>query len=260
MNILFVADIIGRPGRKALKELLSNIKEEYFIDFCIANGENAAGGFGLVKKTMDELFKLGIDILTSGNHIWDKKDFMPTLALENKVLRPANYPTGVPGRGYQIYEVKSGVNIGIVNLQGRVFMVPIDCPFRVADRIISEIKGKTKIIIVDFHAEATAEKMALGWYLDGKVSAVLGTHTHVQTADEKILPKGTAYITDVGMTGGMDSVIGTKKEPVLEKFLLQIPRRFEPSNENLGLNAVVVSIDEATGKATNIKRIQRFFN
>jgi hypothetical protein len=257
LNILYVSDIIGKPGRKVLRKLIESIREEHNIHFCIVNGENAAGGFGLVEKVVRQLFDLGIQVITSGNHIWDKKQFVPKLDQYESILRPANYPPGCPGKGYGVFETGIGVAVGVVNLQGRVFMFPIDCPFRVGEKIVEEMRQNTNIIIVDFHAEATSEKIALGWFLDGKVSAVIGSHTHVQTADERVLPKGTAYITDAGMTGGFDSVIGSNKKPVLKKFLMQTPQRFEPSKKDLRFNGVIVSIEPSTGKATNIVRVQR---
>ncbi len=253
-KVLFLGDIIGKPGRRVLKELLPKIKEEEDIFFTIANGENGAGGFGLTKQIMDEIFGLGIDCLTSGNHIWDKKDIIPHLGTELRLLRPANYPAGVEGFGYNIYE-KEGIKIGVINLQGRVFMKPIDCPFRIGDIIVEELGRETKNIIIDFHAEATAEKQALGYYFTGRVTAVIGTHTHVPTADERILEGGTAYITDVGMVGGYDSIIGNRIEDALAKIILQKPTHLNVGERDLRIFGVVFEFDTETGKALSIKRL-----
>jgi metallophosphoesterase (TIGR00282 family) len=226
LNILFIADVVGRPGRWAVSQLLPDLKRTHQIDFTIANVENAAGGFGLTKEIAKKIHTYGVDCLTSGNHIWDRKDIYPYLEEDFRILRPANYPPGVPGRGSAVFDAQDGSRVGVLNLQGRIYIKEIDCPFRVAEREIERLREETSILIVDMHAEATSEKIALGWYLDGKVSAVLGSHTHVQTADEAVLPRGTAYITDAGMTGSHDSVIGFNKEDALSRFLLQIPRRF----------------------------------
>jgi hypothetical protein len=256
MKILFIGDIIGRPGRMAVEKLLPGLIEEHQIDFVIANGENAAAGFGLTPAVLDNLFALGIDAVTSGNHLWDKKDILPRLKKEHRLLRPANYPPEVPGTSFGVYQDKQGRKVGVFNLLGRVFMPAVDCPFRTADKIIAELKKETDIIIVDMHAEATSEKIALGWYLDGRVSAVIGTHTHVMTADQRVLPQGTAYITDAGMTGGFDSVIGMEKEPIIEKFLTQLPTKFEVAEGDVRFNGVVVEVDEQSGKAIEIIRIK----
>jgi len=254
MRILFVGDIVGKPGRVLLRENLKQLESRLGpFDFRIANAENAAGGFGLTEKVMNELFSMGFHCLTSGNHIWDKKDFLEILDSEGRLLRPANYPPGVHGQGYGLFRSDKGSRVLVVNLQGRVFMPPIDCPFRKAEEILSETNAE--VVVVDFHAEATSEKKAMGLFLDGKVSCVLGTHTHVQTADEQILPNGTAYITDVGMTGGHAGVIGMEKTGVMERFLKGTPSKFEVCKEGLILNAVVVEVDETTGKGTNILRI-----
>ncbi|MEO0226284.1 MAG: TIGR00282 family metallophosphoesterase [candidate division WOR-3 bacterium] len=253
-KILFLGDIIGKPGRQILKERLAKVKEEEGIFFTIANGENGAGGFGLTKKIMDEIFMLGIDCLTSGNHIWDKKDIIPHLSVETKLLRPANYPAGVEGFGYNIFE-KEGIKLGVINLQGRIFMKPIDCPFRIGDIIVEEVSRQTKNIIIDFHAEATAEKQALGYYFAGRVTAVIGTHTHVPTADERILEGNTAYITDVGMVGGFDSIIGNRIEDALAKLILQKPTHLNVSEKDLRIFGVIVEFDADTGKALSIKRL-----
>ncbi|MFH1245850.1 MAG: TIGR00282 family metallophosphoesterase [Candidatus Omnitrophota bacterium] len=256
MKILFIGDIVGKPGREAVRLLLPNVRKEYGIDLAIANAENAAGGSGVTPQIAQDLFGYGLDMLTSGDHIWKRKEIMETLNSEERLLRPLNYPLAAPGKGSSIIRTKKGVPVGIMNLEGRVFMSSIECPFRCAREAVEQMEEKARVIIVDIHAEATSEKVALGWFLDGKVSAVLGTHTHVQTADEKILPKGTAYITDVGMTGPFDSVIGRKYEDVIERFLTQVPVRFEMAEDNVQMHGVVVEIDEKTGKAVAIKRIQ----
>lgn len=256
MKILFVGDIIGRPGRRALRELLGKIVEEYEIDFTIANGENAAGGMGITPAIAMEIFGMGVDVLTSGNHIWAKKEILSFLNEETRILRPANYPEQVPGRGSGIFSSKQGQKVGVLNLEGRVFMKHLDCPFRVGEKEVERLRKETLIIIVDFHAEATSEKMAMGWFLDGGVSAVLGTHTHIQTCDDRILNEGTAYITDVGMTGPMDSVIGIRKQVALDRFLTQIPWKFDVASGEIELQGVMVEVDENTGKSKNIKRLR----
>lgn len=256
MKVLYIGDIIGKAGRKIVSEYLNKLIDKYKIDLCIANGENAAGGFGITRKVGQALFDMGIDVLCSGNHIWDKKEALGYLPKEKRILRPANYPKGVPGSGSILYPFSNGTNVGILNLSGRVFMQPLDCPFEAANKEISILKEHTNIIIVDMHAEATSEKIAMSWYLDGRVSAVIGTHTHVQTADERILPNGTAYITDVGMTGPIDSVIGMKKEIAIYRFTTALPKKFEVAAGDVQLNAVVAEIDSKTGLAKEIKRIQ----
>ncbi len=256
MKILFIGDIVGTAGRTAVKALLPPLLTRYKIDFAVANGENAAGGFGITERVAAEIFSCGVHVLTSGNHIWDKKDAVPYVAKENRLLRPANYPPGVPGYGSVIYTIPSGEKVGVVNLSGRVFMTGIDCPFRVGSEEIERVQRETKFIVVDFHAEATSEKIAFGYFVDGKVSAVIGTHTHVQTADDRILAGGTAYITDVGMTGPADSVIGIEKEQIIERFLLQMPRKFETAKGNAVLSAVVIEVDDKTGRSTAIQRLQ----
>lgn len=258
MNIIMIGDIVGRPGRRAVKELLPSLLREYQIDLVLANGENAAGGNGITPDLAEELFTFGVDILTMGNHVWDKKEILPYFEVENRIVRPANYPPGAPGKGFLIFPVTRNVKVGVLNLAGRVFMGDLDCPFRCADAMLAEIKRQTPVIIVDFHAEATSEKQALGWYLDGRVTAVLGTHTHTQTADERLLPAGTAYITDVGMTGPRDSVLGVKSEIILKKFMTQMPVRFEIADGVAQLNAVVLGINPANGEAYSIKRVQRY--
>lgn len=257
MNLLFIGDIVGSPGRDAVGKLLPELKKEYSLDFSIANAENAAGGSGITLKVAQELFAAGLDVLTSGDHIWKKKEIFEFINQEERILRPLNFPLGVAGRGFGLFKAKNGIGVGVININGRVFMEALECPFRTARAAQEELSKEAKIIIVDMHAEATSEKVALGWYLDGKVSAVLGTHTHIQTADEKILPNGTAYITDVGMTGPYDSVIGRRVEDVLERFLTSVPVRFEVADGNVQLHAVVLDIDEKTGKASSILRIQR---
>ncbi len=256
MNILFIGDIVGSPGREAVKKLLPELQKEYHLDFAIANAENAAGGSGITPKVSQELFETGINVLTSGDHIWKKREVFEIIDREERILRPLNFPAGVAGRGFGLFKTKSGLKIGVVNVNGRVFMEALECPFKTTKAAIEELSKETKIIIVDIHAEATSEKVALGWYLDGKVCAVLGTHTHIQTADERILPGGSAYITDVGMTGPLDSVIGRRIEDVLERFITGVPTRFEVAKENIQLQGVVLDIDD-TGKARSIVRIQR---
>ncbi len=257
MKILFIGDIIGKPGRGAVKKLLPQLIAEHGIDFTVANGENAAGGFGLTQSVVEELFNMGIDVLTSGNHLWDKKEIEPLLPREPRILKPANYPETAPGFPFGVYVTGKGLKIGVMCLQGQVFMPPIDSPFRAADRYVAELKKQTDIILVDLHAEATSEKVALGWHLDGKISALAGTHTHVMTADERILPLGTAYITDAGMTGGFDSVIGMEKKDVLERFYTGLNTKFEVADKDVRLNAVLIEIDDRTGKARSIMRIVR---
>jgi metallophosphoesterase (TIGR00282 family) len=255
VKLLFIGDVIGKPGREALSRELHRIVDRHMIDLVIANGENAAGGFGLTEETAQDLFKCGVQMITSGNHIWDKKDALEYIKREERIVRPANYPEGTPGKGTTIVKTPGGVKIGILNLEGRVFMNNLDCPFRCADREIAKLKEETPIVFVDFHAEATSEKVSLGWYLDGRVAAVIGTHTHVQTADERILTAGTAYMTDAGMTGSFDSVIGVKKEEAILKFVTQRPSKFEVAKKDIRINAVAIEVDEKTGLALGIERI-----
>jgi 2',3'-cyclic-nucleotide 2'-phosphodiesterase len=255
VKLLFIGDIIGKPGREALSRELHRIVDRHRVDLVIANGENAAGGFGLTAETAQELFKCGVQMINSGNHIWDKKDALEYIKREERIVRPANYPEGTPGRGATIVKTPGGTKVGILNLEGRVFMNNLDCPFRCADREIAKLKEETPIIFVDFHAEATSEKVSLGWYLDGRVSAVVGTHTHVQTADERILTAGTAYMTDAGMTGSFDSVIGVRKEDAIEKFITQRPAKFEVAKKDIRINGVVIEVDEISGLALSIERI-----
>ena len=248
-----LGDVIGRPGRRAVHALLPGLRQEYGIELVIANGENAAGGLGLTRETAEELIKSGVDVITSGNHIWAQREIMNDLDSDLAILRPLNYPPGVPGHGYLI----KGETL-VVNLLGRTFIGNFDCPFRAMDQLLEELTdNRPPVIIVDFHAEATSEKVAMGWHLDGRVSAVLGTHTHVGTVDARLLPKGTASITDVGMIGPIDSVIGDDTDTVLRRFLTQIPHRISVGKGSVLLNSVLVEIEEATGRAKNISRIDR---
>jgi hypothetical protein len=252
LRILVIGDIIGKPGRKAVKEILPGLCDEYNIDLVVGNGENAAGGLGLTPSTAEELFDSGIDVITTGNHIWAYKEIIPYLDSELALLRPLNYPPMNPGRGYLLKN-----NVLIINLVGRVFMGHVDCPFRAMDQLLAEFEHKSIPIIVDFHAEATSEKVAMGRYLDGRVSAVLGTHTHVGTADAHILAGGTAYVTDIGMVGPIDSVIGDDPDSVINRFLTQIPSRLSVGKGKVSFDAILVEVDEKTGKAVDIKRIQK---
>jgi hypothetical protein len=252
MKVLAIGDIVGRPGRQIIHKLLGGLRKQYKIDLVIANGENAAGGFGLSVSTANELLGANIDVLTSGNHIWAQKDILPCLDSDMPILRPLNYPPGVPGRGYMV----TGQTL-IVNLIGRVFMNTVDCPFRAMDKLLAEIKPKPPVIIVDFHAEATSEKVALGRYLDGRVSAVLGTHIHVGTIDAQILPGGTAHVTDIGMTGPSESIIGDDIDSVLKRFLTQLPQHLTVGKGKPVLNSILIEVDEKSGKATSIERITR---
>ncbi|MDD8020643.1 MAG: TIGR00282 family metallophosphoesterase [Acidobacteriota bacterium] len=252
-RVLFIGDIVGRPGRRALNRFLPDLRKEYRPDLVVANAENAAGGIGLTEDISRELL-LQVDVLTSGNHIWDKKEVFNFLEKEPRLIRPANYPEGNPGHGYYIFQNEDGIKAAILNLQGRVFMEPIDCPFRRAEKDLESILPQTPVVIIDFHAEATSEKQALGWFLKGRVTALIGTHTHVQTADDRVLPGGTAYISDVGMAGGLGSVIGMKPEQATSRFLTGRPQKFEPANEGLILGAVLIEIDSSSGKALSIKR------
>jgi metallophosphoesterase (TIGR00282 family) len=256
MKVLFIGDIVGKVGRNTTKALLPTIVNRYKVDFIIANGENAAGGFGLTDRIVSEILTFGVHVITTGNHVWDKKEFVTQISKEDKVLRPLNYPPGVPGFGSIIYPLKNGTKVAVINISGRVFMSNMDCPFRTAENEVEKIGKITKMIAIDFHAEATSEKIAFGYFMDGKASAVIGTHTHVQTADEKIFPGGTAYITDVGMTGPDNSIIGIEKEQVIHRFLTNIPVRLEPAKGEGIFSAVVFEIDEKSGKSTAIQRLQ----
>lgn len=253
LNILMIGDIVGRPGRVAAKHFLHENAQHY--DFIIANGENAAGGNGITLDILHDLYNSSVDFFTMGNHVWDKREILQFIQHEPNLIRPANYPPDTPGRGFNVIKLQKNIKIGIVNLSGRVYLQPLDCPFRIADQLIDEIRHETPVIIVDFHAEATSEKVAFGWYFDGRVSAVIGTHTHIQTADERVLPKGTGYITDVGMTGPHNSVLGVDKEIVIQKFLTQLPVRFEIADGDMQFNGVSLQIDENNGKCTKITRI-----
>lgn len=254
-TIMMIGDICGRPGRQAVAEYLPGLKKEYAIDMVIANVENAAGGVGITQPILHELFTAGIDFATTGNHVWDKKEIFDFIDDEPNLIRPANYPPGTPGRGYHSIDC-NGALLGIINLAGRVFMPPVDCPFQTVDALLAGYREQCSMILVDFHAEATSEKLALAWYLDGKVSCVVGTHTHIQTADEQILPQGTAYITDVGMTGPTQSILGVEVDTIIKKFKTGLPTRFNVATGAYALNAVVVQIDEETGQALSIKRLQ----
>ncbi|TDA69465.1 MAG: TIGR00282 family metallophosphoesterase [Clostridia bacterium] len=251
MRIIAIGDIVGRPGRKAIGSLLPGLRTEYRPDLVIANAENAAGGNGLTREVADELFEAGIDVLTSGNHIWDKKEIYNFIGDRERLLRPANYPPDTPGHGFCLVPLVRGVKVAVINLAGRAFMPSLDCPFRTADSLVTALREQATAIVVDFHAEATAEKMALGWYLDGRVSAVYGTHTHIPTADARLLPKGTAYVTDIGMTGPRDSVLGIAVEPVIRKFITQLPAKFDVAPGPVVLQGVVIDIAD-NGQATSI--------
>jgi 2',3'-cyclic-nucleotide 2'-phosphodiesterase len=256
MRILFIGDIVGNPGRKAARKEIARLKASHSPSLVIANGENAAGGFGITGEVAGELFGMGIDLITTGNHVWDKREVIEYIEKEERLLRPLNFPPGVPGRGSATVSV-GGVRVGVINLMGRVFMASLDCPFRAAKAEASRLKSEedAEVVIIDFHAEATSEKIALGRYIDGSVAAVLGTHTHVQTADEKLLPGGTAYITDVGMTGPYDSVIGVSADKAIGRFLNQMPTRFDTASGPCQFQAVLVDVDPDNGLATSIVRL-----
>jgi hypothetical protein len=255
IRILFIGDIVGKPGRLAVRTLLPQLVGSEQIDFVIANAENGAGVAGLTPKVAEELLENSIDVLTSGNHIWRKKEIESYLEESSRVLRPANYPAGVVGKGHTVQQTAGGIAVGVINLEGRIFMSPLESPFRVGDELISLLSEKTTIIVVDIHAEATSEKQALGWYFDGRVSAVVGTHTHVQTADEQIRASGTAYITDAGMTGATDSIIGIKKEEAIAQLLSQTPKRFTAAKGGGQLQAVLIDVSPDTGHTEAIERI-----
>lgn len=258
VRLLMIGDVVGRPGRRAVKENLPGLLRDEKVDLVIANGENAAGGNGLTREVAYELFSAGVEVITMGNHVWNKKEIYNLIARESRIIRPGNYPPGAPGAGYGRYTTGNNIRVSVINLSGRVFMPGLDCPFRVADELLPVLKEWSNIILLDFHAEATSEKAALAYYLDSRVSAVCGTHTHVQTADERVLPGGTAFITDVGMTGPRDSIIGVKKEAVVEKFITQLPRKFEVAAGPYQFNAVIIDIDQETGLALDIMRIQNY--
>ena len=253
MRVLMIGDVVGSPGRKAVRRLLPSLRQEYALDLVVCNGENSAGGLGITYKTAQQLLEAGVDVLTSGNHIWKKKEIIPHLQEDLPIVRPSNFPPGVPGRGH----LRVG-NVVTLNLMGRVFMEPLDCPFREAERVLAEVGSPPEtIVLVDFHAEATSEKQALGWFLDGRVSAVVGTHTHVPTADHRIMPEGTAFVSDLGMVGPINSVIGTDPNVVLEKFLTQTPQRFSVAKGPVTFNSVLVEINDETGRATHVERVDR---
>jgi metallophosphoesterase (TIGR00282 family) len=254
VKLLFIGDIFGHAGRSIVADHLADIRRSQAIDVVIANIENSAAGFGITPGVAEDLFRCGIDVMTSGNHIWDKREIYDYFARTPRLLRPANYPPGAPGAGVYLHETGTGARCAVINLQGRVYMAQTDCPFRKADEILAALPADVRVRFVDFHAEVTSEKMALGWYLDGRVSALVGTHTHIPTADTRILPGGTAYQTDCGMTGPYDSVIGVEKEPVLQKFLTAMPVRMEPAKGMVELHSVIVEVDDATGKATTVRR------
>ena len=255
MKILMIGDSVGRPGRSMLLEYLPKLQKEEGIDMVIANGENASGGRGLNREGRDDLFRAGVDVITMGNHVWDNKEIFQFLDDEYRIVRPANFPGDCPGRTYTIYTAPFNIKVAVINLCGRVFMQQLDCPFAAADAILEEIGDEADCIFVDFHAEATSEKLALAYYLDGRVTAVVGTHTHVQTADERILPKGTAYITDLGMTGVRESVLGVDKDIIIKKFLTQRPVRHELAKGSRQLQGLLITLDDTTFKATAVKRI-----
>jgi metallophosphoesterase (TIGR00282 family) len=256
MRILFLGDIVGSPGREIIRDFLPDIRKKEEIDFVIANGENAAAGSGLTPKITDELFGYGIDVLTTGDHVWKKKDIYDYLKVSQRLVRPLNYPKGVIGRGSTVIKLPDGRKVGVINVLGRVFMDAVDCPFVRIKEELEIVRKETNIIVVDVHAEATSEKVAMGWFLDGLVSAVIGTHTHIQTADEKILTNGTAYLTDAGMNGPYDSVIGRKKELIIEHFLTQLPIRFDMAEGGVEMHGAIITVDDETGKAREIRRIQ----
>ena len=255
MKILFVGDIVGSPGRKIVHDRLADILAQREIDLCIANGENSASGFGITPRLAEELFASGIEVLSGGNHIWDRKEIIDFFPHQPRLLRPANFPEGSPGKGVYLGHTKKDTPYAVLNLQGRTFMAPLDDPFRTAISELAKIPKDVKVIVVDMHAEATSEKQAMGWYLDGKVSAVLGTHTHVPTADNHVLPGGTAYITDVGMTGPHDSVIGMEKAGIMQRFLDAMPAKFAVAEGDVQMNTVLIDVDEATGRARSIDRV-----
>jgi len=255
MHLLFIGDIVGKPGRRAVMNHVHSLVERHKVDLVVANGENAADGVGMTPEICDELLAV-LDVITTGNHIWARKEIIPYIAENPRVIRPLNFPLGVPGRGWVLAETSAGVPVVVVNLAGRVFMDAVDCPFRTMERGLREFSTLSPNILVDFHAEATSEKQAMGWFLDGKVSALVGTHTHVPTADERLLPQGTAYISDVGMTGPWDSVIGMKKDMAVQRFLTHMPSRFEAARKEVKISAVLIGVNEETGRATDIQRIK----
>lgn len=254
MRVLCLGDVISKTGRRALRGALPALRARLGADLCIANVENAAGIFGVTQKTVDEIASSGVDVMTSGNHVWDKREGIGLLETRGDLLRPANYPPGVPGRGSLVRTV-GGADVAVINLQGRTFMFPIDCPFRAADAVLAQLPSSVRVVVVDIHAEAPSEKQALASYLDGRVSAVVGTHTHVQTADERVLPRGTGYVTDLGMVGPVDSIIGVRPEQVIDRFLHGVPVRFEVAGGRSRVDGLLVDVDEATGKARGVERV-----
>src|SRR3989338_1350140 len=257
VKILAIGDVVGKPGREACQKIIPKLREKFDLDFVVANGENLAGGSGVTKDTVQELLNAGVDVVTTGDHIFKKKETKEVLEAHMDVLlRPLNYPQGVPGQGFTVITTNKGINIAVVNLMGRVFMQAVDCPFKAIDAVLNGIKKRANVVLVDIHAEATSEKVAMSWYLDGRVSAVFGTHTHIQTADETVLPKGTAFISDLGMTGPYKSVLGRKIDQVIEKFLTQMPVRMEVAEEDVRLSGVLIEIDSESGKANTIERVQ----
>lgn len=255
MKILFIGDIVGSPGRKIVHDRLADILSQRGIDLCIANGENSASGFGITPRIAEDLFSHGVEVITGGNHIWDRREIVDFIPHEPRLIRPSNFPEGLPGKGLYVSQARNGAPYAVIDLQGRTFMAPLDDPFRAALRELANIPPDVKVIVVDMHAETTSEKQAMGWFLDGKVSAVLGTHTHVPTADNHVLPAGTAYITDVGMTGPHDSVIGMEKQGVLQRFLDAMPARFMVAEGDVQMNTVLIDVDESTGHARSIERL-----
>jgi len=256
VKVLFIGDIVGGTGRKMVQDFLPKIKSKYEIDVTLINVENMAGGFGITPTTVEEMYQAGANLLSGGNHSFDKKEGIAVLEDDPYIVRPANFPEGTPGRGWASYSLSADKKIALINIMGRTFMDPLDCPFTKVTELLKEVKKITPNVIVDFHAEATSEKVAMGWHLDGKVSAVVGTHTHIQTADERVLEQGTAYISDLGMTGPYDSVIGMKKEPIIEKFITKRGRKFETASQDPWLCGVVIDIDETSGKARSIERLR----
>ena len=256
MNLLFIADVVGHPGRDVVRGLLPRLRERHDVALVICNAENSAGGFGVTRDSAAALFEAGVDVLTGGNHLWDRKDSVGYIGDEPRLVRPANLPAGTPGQGFGVFRASDGTPVGVINVIGRVYMKEADCPFRAADAAIESLRGRCKAIFVDFHAETTAEKVAMGWYLDGRASVVVGTHTHVQTADERVLPQGTAYVSDAGMTGGFDSVIGMDREVAIRRLVTLMPERLAPAAGDLRMNAILVALDPAAGRATEIRRLQ----
>ncbi|MGA8037105.1 MAG: TIGR00282 family metallophosphoesterase [Candidatus Acidiferrales bacterium] len=255
MKILFIGDVVGSPGRKIVHDRLADIVVQRKIDLCIANGENSASGFGITPRLAEELFSSGVEVITGGNHIWDRKEIIDFFPHEPRLIRPANFPEGSAGKGQYVGVARNGVKFAVLNLQGRTFMTPLEDPFRTVNRELESLPADLKVIVVDMHAEATSEKQAMGWHLDGRVSAVLGTHTHVPTADNRVLPGGTAYITDVGMTGPHDSVIGMEKKPIVQRFLDSMPTKFTVAEGDVQMNSVEIDVDPETGRAKSIERV-----